>query len=85
MRESSTFQAILEEGGEEGLEQGLEKGQVIATRNAVRRIGAKRLGQPSAAVIAKLDAVAMLAELETLQDRLLAVESWDELLADPEL
>lgn len=73
MRESSTFQAILEEKREEG--------EINGTRKSIQRIGAKRFGQPSTDVTAQLEAIETLLELEALEDRLLATESWDELLA----
>ena len=40
-----------------------------------------RLGAPDAAVAARVAAVADVAELERLLDRLLEVETWQELLA----
>lgn len=76
MRQSPTFQAILEEGHEEG--------KIVADRGFIQRIGAKRFGPPSPDVTARLETVVTLPELEALADRLLAVESWDELLAPPE-
>ncbi|MBC8142429.1 MAG: hypothetical protein H7Y38_13425 [Armatimonadetes bacterium] len=81
MRESSTFQAILREGREEGLKQGLEQGLEQGLRQSVLRIGTKRFGTPGKKIVARLDAVTALAELEALEDQLLAVETWDELLA----
>jgi hypothetical protein len=65
MRESSTYLAIL-----------AEEARVILLRQ-----GTKRFGPPSADVRAALEAITDVEQLETLADRLLDVENWDELLA----
>lgn len=95
MRESPTFQAILEEGREEGrqegreegirrgIEQGIEQGSIETLRKTLLYFGAKRFGQPSPQVRSRLEAVRFLAELEVLQNRFDAVETWDELLQEP--
>lgn len=72
MKESATYQAIIEEGRLEG--------RVEGEMQAVLRLGAKRLGEPSAAVRAALAAIDSAERLETLLDRLMEVESWEELL-----
>jgi hypothetical protein len=56
-------------------------GRAEEARNVLLRLGAKRLGAPDAAVAARVAAVADVAELERLLDRLLEVETWQELLA----
>ena len=80
MRESPAFQAILEEGREEGRDEGIVYGRYMGVRDVVLRIGAKRFGIPSAQIVARIEAVPTLVGLEVLEDRLLAVETWDELL-----
>jgi hypothetical protein len=45
------------------------------------RQGRKRFGEPRAQVLARLEAVVEIAELDRLAERLLEVETWDELLA----
>ncbi len=77
LKESSTYQAVLAEGRAEGREEGREEG----VRATILRQGNKRFGPPSAMVTATLDALHSLPQLEILSDRLLEVESWDELLA----
>jgi Domain of unknown function (DUF4351) len=59
----------------------IEKGEASAERTVILRLGTKRFGEPNAAVRAALKA-ADLPRLEVLVDRLLEVESWQELLAD---
>ena len=77
MEESVTYQAIVRRGREEGREEG----RVQATRELLRRLGEKRFGPPPAAVQAALAAITDVAQLERLSERLLDVESWEELLA----
>ena len=76
MKESTTYQAIIEEGRVEGEARGEARGE----RNLILLIGGKRFGEPSAATLAQLEAIAIPAELERLAVRLLEVESWGELL-----
>jgi predicted transposase YdaD len=98
MRESTTYQAILEEGREEGearglarglergmergLERGLEYGRAQEARRLILLFGEARLGPPDAAVRARLDALTDADRLDQLAERLLSVTSWPELLAD---
>lgn len=77
MRESSTYQAILQEGRQEGrLEGRLEE-----ARSSVLRLGGKRFGIPAPKTQAVLKAISSVERLEALQLRLLDTESWEELLA----
>lgn len=77
MRESSTYQAILAEGRAEGEVQG----QLREVRKMLLRVGGKRFGAPPAAAARTIDGTDDLARLEALLERVLEVESWDELLA----
>ena len=82
MRESVTYQAILEEGREIGREIGREEGREIGVRKTLLLLGGKRLGEPSESTLAKIQAITDLTQLEQLALRLLEVESWSELLAE---
>lgn len=69
MKESVTYQAIIEEG---------------ATAEAQRillRQGNRRFGQPDERVKRRLESVTDLQRLEDLSERLLDVSSWEELLS----
>jgi predicted transposase YdaD len=76
MKESTTYQAILREGRAEGLAEGRgEEAQAILLRQ-----GTKRFGVPSEEARSALEAITAIERLEALTERLLDVESWDELL-----
>ena len=72
MKESDTYQAILEEGE--------VRGEVKGERNSLLLLGGKRFGQPDATTLATIQAITTLEQLEQLMERLLEVESWAELL-----
>lgn len=76
MKQSSTYQMILEEG----LEEGLSKGVVQGRRGDILLLGTKKFGKPTAEVKATLEAMTDAAQLETLLTRILDVSSWVELL-----
>ena len=78
MKESSTYQATVEEGRQEGLVQGA----ITEARKLLVRLGSKQLGRPRARTQAALDRIADLGRLETLIERLGTVESWLALLAE---
>ncbi len=73
MRESATYQAILQEGE--------AKGEVKGRRATLLRQGRKKFGPPDAATLAVLETIGDIARLEQLSERLLEVNSWQELLA----
>ena len=73
MKESTTYQAILQEGREEG--------RAEEARSLILRLGMKRLGNASSETAAALRGVTDLAHLERMSDRLFEVESWDDLLS----
>lgn len=62
------------------IDDGLARGRVEHARSVVLRVGRKKFGPPSPQHEAALSAVADLARLETLEERLLDVNTWDELL-----
>lgn len=85
MKESSTYQAILAEGRSEGLMEGRvegrAEGRVDEARNLVLRLGRRRFGPSNARSEAALAAVDSVERLEQLAERVLEVETWEELLA----
>jgi hypothetical protein len=72
MKESVTYQAILEEG--EAI------GKAEEARRVLLLLGREQFGEPSAKIVALLDAVTDLGRLEALAIRLLHVKTWEELL-----
>ena len=94
MKESSTYQLIVEEGLAEGMAKGMEtglakglatglaKGQVTARREDIVKIGTKRFGKPPRKVRETLSELSDLDRLDELFDRALDASSWNELLAD---
>jgi predicted transposase YdaD len=79
MKESSTYQAILEEGRAEGMAQGA----VAEARKLLRLFGDRTLGPPDARIATIVERIDDLARLEELCDRLPTVGSWQELLRQP--
>jgi hypothetical protein len=73
MRESTTYQAILDEGREEGA--------LREARKLLLRLGGRRIGTPSPDVETALQAITDLDHLERMSDRLLDVTTWQDLLA----
>jgi len=65
----------------EWIEQGREEGAVLEARGLLLRLGQKRLGSPTEMVIAEINAIDEAAQLEELCDRMLDVETWQELLS----
>jgi predicted transposase YdaD len=70
MRESTTYQEILDEGKADGKQDDLIK------------LGTKRFGQPDAETVARINSIEDLGRLDALLLRLLDVNGWDELLAE---
>ncbi len=70
MKESTTYQLIIEEG------------EIKEARSLVLRIGRRRFGPPPQPVIAALEAIADLPRLEQIAERLVEVSSWEQLV-DP--
>lgn len=68
MRESTTYQAILEEG------------RADEARRIVLRQGRQKFGQPDRRVQAALERITDVEQLERLADRVLAATTWEELL-----
>lgn len=79
MKESTTYQMIVEEGRVEGRLEGT----VSAYRNIIRRLGEERLGPPDAATVAALNSLSDPTVLEATSLRVLTATSWRELLGLP--
>jgi predicted transposase YdaD len=75
MKESSTYQAILEEGRTEGA--------VAEARKLLRVFGDRLFGPPDARTAAAIERIDDLARLEELCNRLPTAGSWHELLGQP--
>lgn len=88
MRDSTTYQAILDEGRAEGeikglikgREEGLTMGQLEEARQLLLRLGRKRFGPPEQTVEEAIRKINDLHILELLIERLLDVASWQDLL-----
>jgi hypothetical protein len=87
MKESVTYQAILEEGKAEGERRGKVEGEARGKAEEARRIllllGCDKFGEPSANVRADLDKLDDVNRLEELTLHLKQAASWQELLDLP--
>jgi predicted transposase YdaD len=79
MKESVTYQAILEEGEAKGRNEGA----VAEAQKILLRQGQIRFGSPDVRARSALEGITDVEQLESLGDRLLAVASWEELLGPP--
>lgn len=77
MEESTTYQAIIRRG----MAAGRAEGRAEEARHVLSRQGRKKFGPPTAAQEAALAAITDLARLEDLSEKVLDVNTWDELLA----
>jgi predicted transposase YdaD len=75
MKESVTYQAIVEEGRVDG--------RVETRQEDILRLGRKRLGRPSAATQAALRDIQDADRLARILDEVYTASSWKELLATP--
>jgi hypothetical protein len=75
MKESSTYQAILEEGRTEGQAQGA----IAEARELLRLRGEEAFGPADTGIIAAIEEVSDLKQLEELFKRVRSVGSWQEL------
>ncbi len=64
----------------EGKAKGKAKGKAEEARRVLLLLGREQFGEPSAKIVASLDAVTDLARLEALAVRLLHVKTWEDLL-----
>jgi predicted transposase YdaD len=75
LEESSVYQ--------EALRKGEASGSLKEARTILLRHGTKKLGPPDEKIAARISALADVARLQDLIDRVLDVASWDELLGSP--
>lgn len=75
MRESDTYQAILEEGREEGRGEGM----VIGARRLLLTVGTPRFGEPDATTRRRIEAETSFARLEEWLRQAGSAESWSDL------
>jgi predicted transposase YdaD len=75
MKDSTTYQAILEEGA--------VKGSINALQETLLRQGRHRFGSPGKAVQGAIKGITDLKRLERMTERLLQVSTWQELLNTP--
>ena len=73
MRESVTFQAILEEGE--------QTGRIKELHRVILRLGRRRFGEADEATRQQIEAIRDIDRLEDLSEQLVIVSSWDELMA----
>ena len=81
MRESWLYQDILKEGRVGGLVEGRVEGRVEGERRLLLRQGTHKFGPADPAVLARLDAITDVGQLERLGLAVLTASSWDQLLA----
>ena len=80
MKESATYQAIVEEGRAEGIARGRAEGRAVEARKLLRVFGDGLFGPPDAETAAAIERIDDLARLEELCERLHTVSGWPELL-----
>lgn len=81
MRESVTYQLILEEGREEGREEGEAQGRLEQAREMVLDLGAAQLGAPPPAVVVAIRGTTDLPALQRMARAVLRADNWDDILA----
>jgi predicted transposase YdaD len=93
MIESTTYQAIIEEGEKrgvskgrelglkEGLKEGLKMGQLRSARKILFSQGEKQFGKPDSATRNRIEKIASLKRLDALLLRILDAKDWDDLLS----
>jgi predicted transposase YdaD len=80
MEESTTYQLLISRGEARGRIEGRVEGREEEARNVLRKLGQARFGKPTRKVQTTLTK-ASLDQLEQMIDRLLQVETWQELIA----
>ena len=86
MRESDTYQEILEEGEArgvaQGVAQGLAQGREEEVRSLILRIASRKVGPPGSWIVSRLESINDIAVLEAMIDRLFdgTVASWGDLI-----
>jgi predicted transposase YdaD len=83
MKESTTYQMIVEEGRAMGMAEGKAQGAVAEAKKVLRLQGDDAFGPPDARTAAAIERIDDLTRLEGLLKRLRTAGSWRELLARP--
>ena len=83
MKESVTYQAILEEGEAKGRAEGKAEGMAEGAKRVLLHVGQKHLGPPGPAILAAMESITSPEGAAVLIERALHVSSWEELLAPP--
>src|ERR1700704_5130305 len=81
MKESVTYQAIVEEGMEKGWIKGKLEGKLEGKRETLLRLGIKQFGAPEGSTVSVIEGISDLDLLDRLCERVLNVANWQELLA----
>ena len=81
MKESVTYQAIVEEGVVKGRVEGKVEGKMEGRQEDILRLGGRRFGQPAATAQAALLAIRDADRLARILDQLYKATSWEGLLA----
>jgi predicted transposase YdaD len=85
MRESSTYQGILQEGRDEGLVKGRVEGRVETLRQSIRDLGEMRFGPIPSSLGVDLDTASDADRLARVMKRLLFANDWEDLMATPRM
>jgi predicted transposase YdaD len=87
MRDSTTYQAILDEGRAEGEIKGRAEGEIKGraeeARRLLLRLGRKHLGDPDTTVEAAVRSIPDVERLEQLLERISEIANWHDLLRTP--
>lgn len=83
MKESSTYQAIVEEGRIEGIARGKAEGAVAEAKKVLRLQGDEAFGVPDSATASTIEQLDNLVRLEDLLRRVRTAGSWRELFGRP--
>jgi predicted transposase YdaD len=78
MKNSTFYQSIVEEG----VEKGRVEGRIEGAHETLLRQGRRRFGEPNTATVEHILSETSLERLNDLLDRILAVESWEELVRE---
>ena len=81
MKESSTYQVILEEGRMEGRNEGA----LTEAKKMLRLLGESAYGPPDARIAARIEPLNDLAELEDVLKHIRTAATWQELFDRPAL
>lgn len=80
MKESSTYQVILDEGRQEGRREGEQMGTVAEARRLLLLLGEQRFGPATPEIRQRVEAESGIERLEELVRRVLTASGWDDVL-----